>query len=93
MIPLVQLVKEDNVNYLRTTATIWSDEAATCVVAVRILPGMSHWECPHARDLRRFARRAATEAGRELDRMMRYPHNDGPVTEWRFTYWLKPKGA
>lgn len=93
MIPLVQLVEDDTANYLRTTATIWSDEAATCVVAVRILPGMSHWECPHARDLRRLARRAAVKAGRALAPRARFAHTDGPVTEWRFTYWLQPKGA
>lgn len=93
MIPLVQLVEDDTANCLRITATVWTADATWCDVVVRVQRGRSHWECPPARELRRLARRAAVKAGRALAPRARFAHTDGPVTEWRFTYWLQPKGA
>ena len=89
--PLVELVEDDTANCLKLTATIWSADSMSVTVVVRIQRGRSYWERPPAQELRAFARRAATEAGRRLTGQARYEHTDGPVTAWRFTYWLAPK--
>ena len=88
--PFAQIVTHDNAECLKVTATVWAKDATAVQVQVRILQGRSHWQCPDAPTLRRFAESAAELAGRRLKPGVKRKGTDSRVVVWTYYYALEP---
>ena len=77
--------------YVDTDTTItWNEGSNVCTVVVKCRPHLQYWSCPDAATLRKWVDALLKDSGMKRDGA-RYYHNDGPLDQWKYTYYLKGK--